>query len=112
MLGNFSYCNPVKLYFGEDSLQYLNIELSKYGSNVVLVYGGGSIKKNGIYDEVIKILKNNKKNIAEISGVMPNPTLKKLYEGIEIAREHKADLLLAVVARYAITPRLLRYRQT
>lgn len=45
MLGNFSYCNPVKLYFGEDSLQYLNIELSKYGSNVVLVYGGGSVKK-------------------------------------------------------------------
>lgn len=96
MLGNFSYCNPVKLYFGEDSLQYLNSELSKYGSNVVLVYGGGSVKKNGIYDEVIKILKNNKKNIAEISGVMPNPTLKKLYEGIEITREHKADLLLAV----------------
>ena len=96
MLGNFVYCNPTKLYFGEDSLQYLNTELPKYGKNVVLVYGGCSIKKNGIYDEVVAILKENGKNIAEISGVMPNPTLEKLYEGIEIARKHNADLLLAV----------------
>ena len=96
MLGNFSYCNPTKLYFGDQSLQYLNTELPKYGKNVVLVYGGGSIKKNGIYDEVIEILKANGKNVAEIAGVMPNPTLAKLYEGIEIARAHKADLLLAV----------------
>ena len=96
MLGNFSYCNPTKLYFGDQSLQYLNTELPKYGRNVVLVYGGGSIKKNGIYDEVIEILKGNGKNVAEIAGVMPNPTLAKLYEGIEIARAHKADLLLAV----------------
>ena len=96
MLGNFMYCNPTKLYFGEDSLQYLNIELPKYGENVVLVYGGGSIKKNGIYDEVLELLKKNGKNVAEISGVMPNPTLEKLYEGVEIARNHHADLLLAV----------------
>lgn len=96
MLGNFAYCNPTKLYFGEDSLQYLNTELPKYGENVVLVYGGGSIKKNGIYDEVVELLKSNGKTVAEISGVMPNPTLEKLYEGVEIARNHKADLLLAV----------------
>ena len=96
MLGNFSYCNPTKLYFGDQSLQYLNTELPKYGKNVVLVYGGGSIKKNGIYDQVIEILKANGKNIAKIAGVMPNPTLEKLYEGIEIARAHQADLLLAV----------------
>lgn len=96
MLGNFAYCNPTKLYFGEDSLQYLNTELPKYGENVVLVYGGGSIKKNGIYDEVLELLKKNGKKVAEISGVMPNPTLEKLYEGIEIARNHHADLLLAV----------------
>ena len=96
MLGNFAYCNPTKLYFGEDSLNYLNTELPKYGSNVVLVYGGGSIKKNGIYDAVMEILEKNGKNIAEISGVMPNPTLTKLYEGIETARSHQADLLLAV----------------
>lgn len=96
MLGNFAYCNPTKLYFGDDSLKYLNTELPKYGKNVVLVYGGGSIKKNGIYDEVIEILKKNDKDVAEISGVMPNPTLAKLYEGVEIARNHKADLILAV----------------
>ena len=96
MLGNFSYCNPTKLYFGEDSLKYLNTELSKYGKNVALIYGGGSIKKNGIYDEVLRILKDNGKDVAEIAGVMPNPTLPKLYEGIEIARKHQADLLLAV----------------
>lgn len=96
MLGNFSYCNPVKLYFGDQSLDYLNTELPKYGKNVVLIYGGGSIKKNGIYDDVIKILEAQGKNVAEIAGVMPNPTLAKLYEGIEIARKHQADLLLAV----------------
>ena len=96
MLGNFSYCNPAKLYFGDQSLDYLNTELPKYGKNVVLIYGGGSIKKNGIYDGVIKILEAQGKNVAEIAGVMPNPTLAKLYEGIEIARKHQADLLLAV----------------
>lgn len=96
MNGNFVYCNPTKLYFGEDSLDFLNEELPKYGKNVVLVYGAGSIKENGIYDKVINILKKNEKNIAEIAGVMPNPTLAKLYEGIKIARNHNADLLLAV----------------
>ncbi|HCF82701.1 MAG TPA: NADH-dependent alcohol dehydrogenase [Ruminococcaceae bacterium] len=96
MLGNFTYCNPTKLYFGEDSLKNLNNELPKYGENVVLVYGGGSIKKNGIYDEVVGILQKCGKNVAEISGVMPNPTLAKLYEGVEIAKKHSADLILAV----------------
>ena len=96
MLGNFSYCNPTKLYFGDESLKYLNDELPKYGANVVLIYGGGSIKKNGIYDEVIEILEKNGKNVAEISGVMPNPTVDKLYEGVEIARKHDVDMLLAV----------------
>ena len=70
MLGNFSYCNPTKLYFGEDSLNYLNEELQKYGKNVVLVYGGGSIKKNGIYDEVIEILKKNGKNVYRFLSIV------------------------------------------
>ena len=96
MLGNFSYCNATKLYFGEDSLKYLNDELKKYGKNVQLIYGSGSIKKNGIYDDVVKILKENGKNIVEDSGVMPNPTVEKLYEGVKIARENNVDLLLAV----------------
>lgn len=96
MLGNFTYCNPTKLYFGENSLEYLNTELPKYGKNIVLIYGGGSVKKNGVYDAVMEILKKQEKNVAEIPGVMPNPTLTKLYEGIDIARNHHADLLLAV----------------
>ena len=96
MLGDFSYCNPTKLYFGDDALRFLNTELPKDGKNIVLIYGGGSIKKNGIYDEVINILRSHEKNVAEISGVMPNPTVDKLYEGVAIARSHHADFLLAV----------------
>ena len=96
MLGNFSFSNPTKLYFGEDSLQYLNEELPKYGKNVQLIYGGGSIKKNGIYEQVVEILKANGKEIFEDGGVMPNPTVEKLYEGIRMARENQVDLLLAV----------------
>ena len=96
MLGNFSYKNATKLYFGDDSLQFLNEELPKYGENVQLIYGGGSIKKNGLYDEIVKILKDNGKTIVEDGGVMPNPTVEKLREGIRIARENNVDLLLAV----------------
>lgn len=96
MLGNFSYVNPTKLYFGEDSLSYLNQELSKYGKNVMLVYGGGSIKKNGIYEQVVEILKAEGKNIVEDAGVMPNPTVEKLHEGCRIAKENDVDLILAV----------------
>lgn len=96
MLGNFSYCNPTKLYFGEGAVKFLNDELPKYGKNIVLIYGGGSIKRNGIYDEVVHILNENGKTVTEISGVMPNPTVDKLYEGVKIARDANADLLLAV----------------
>lgn len=96
MLGNFSYCNPTKLYFGEDSLKYLDDELPKYGKNIQLVYGGGSIKKNGIYDQVKEILEANGKEIFEDGGVMPNPTVEKLNEGVRIARENDVDFILAV----------------
>lgn len=96
MLGNFTYCNPTKLYFGKEALKGLNEELPKYGKNVLLVYGGGSIKKSGIYDEIVKILKDNGKEIFEDAGVMPNPTVEKLNEGMDIARKSKADFILAV----------------
>ncbi|MFR6350373.1 MAG: iron-containing alcohol dehydrogenase [Enterocloster aldenensis] len=96
MLGNFTYSNPTKLYFGEDSLKSLNEELPKYGERVLLVYGGGSIKKNGIYDQVIRILADNGKTVSEVPGVMPNPTVEKLYEGCRIAKENQVDLILAV----------------
>ena len=102
MLGNFSYHNPTKLYFGEDSLKYLNDELPKYGKTVQLIYGGGSVKKNGIYDAVTKILRDNGKTIVEDAGVMPNPTADKLREGVRIARENHVDFLLAVGGGSAI----------
>ncbi|MBQ9060588.1 MAG: iron-containing alcohol dehydrogenase [Firmicutes bacterium] len=96
MLGNFGYCNPTRLYFGDNSLKYLNRELKKYGPNILLAYGGGSIKKNGVYDEVLQILEMNDKNVVELAGVMSNPTVHKLYEGVELARKHDIDLILAV----------------
>lgn len=96
MLGNFSYSNPTKLYFGEDALDYLPTELANYGKNVMLIYGGGSIKKNGIYEKIVEILKASGKEIYEDAGVMPNPTVEKLYEGCKIAQEHDIDLILAV----------------
>lgn len=96
MLGNFTYCNPTKLYFGKSAIDGLNEELPKYGKNVLLVYGGGSIKKNGIYDKVTALLKANGKTVYEDAGVMPNPTVEKLYEGIERAKKANADLILAV----------------
>ena len=96
MLGNFTYCNPTKIHFGPDALDSLGGELAKYGKNVLLVYGGGSIKKNGIYDSIIKILENSGKNVTELGGVMPNPTSDKLIEGVKVARENKIDFILAV----------------
>lgn len=96
MLGNFTYCNPTRLYFGKDALDGLNKELPKFGKNVLFVYGGGSIKKNGIYDKVLEICVKNGKNVFEDAGVMPNPTTDKLHEGIERARACKADFILAV----------------
>lgn len=96
MLGNFTYSNPTKLYFGENALDNLASELKNYGNNVLFCYGGGSIKKNGIYDKVIKILNECGKTIIEDGGVMPNPTSEKLVDGCKKAREGKADFILAV----------------
>ncbi len=96
MLGNFTYHNPTRLHFGEQAIQELATELQNYGENVLLVYGGGSIKQNGIYQAVLEILQANGKNVFEDPGVMPNPTVAKLNEGCERARTAKADLILAV----------------
>ena len=96
MLGNFVYSNPTKLYFGENSLDYLEQEMRKYGKTVQLIYGGGSIKKNGVYESVVNALQKAGKIIVEDAGVMPNPTVEKLYEGVKIARENNVDFLLAV----------------
>lgn len=96
MLGNFTYSNPTKLHFGPNALEALAGELAHYGKTVQLIYGGGSIKANGIYDQVVAILKAAGKEIVEDPGVMPNPTVEKLYEGCRLARENNVDLLLSV----------------
>lgn len=96
MLGNFTYQNPTRLHFGDHALDRLGDELAQYGKRVLLVYGGGSIKKNGLYDRVTAILKAAGKEIFEVPGVMPNPTVEKLYEGAAAAKAHDVDLILAV----------------
>ena len=96
MLGTFTYSNPTRLHFGQDALAKLHKELPNFGDNVLLVYGGGSIKKSGLYDEVVAILKEHGKTIIEDAGVMPNPTADKLREGCEIARKGNIDFILAV----------------
>ncbi|MCH5217279.1 MAG: iron-containing alcohol dehydrogenase [Muribaculaceae bacterium] len=96
MLGNFIYYNPTKLYFGNQAAENLVNAISGYGKKVLLVYGGGSIKTNGIYDTVVNALKAAGKDFTEVSGVMPNPTLEKVKEGVAVARSCDADLILAV----------------
>lgn len=96
MLGDFTYCNPTRLHFGKDAMSALGEELEKYGPTVQLVYGGGSIKRNGIYDQVTAALIAAGKTVVEDAGVMPNPTAEKLREGAKIAREHNVDFILAV----------------
>lgn len=96
MLGEFTYSNPTKLYFGKESLNGLYAELARYGDKVLLVYGGGSIKKSGLYDQVVDILLACGKTVVEDAGVMPNPTVDKLYEGCRLAKENDVDLILAV----------------
>lgn len=106
MLGDFTYCNPTKLYFGKHALDGLNEELPKYGKRVMLVYGGGSIKKNGIYDKVVEALKANGKEIYEDSGVMP--TLRPTsFARASNARERRKPTLfwLSAAARCAIMPK-------
>ena len=96
MLGNFDYANPTRLHFGPDALEGLREELAKHGPTVQLAYGGGSIKKTGLYDRVTAILEDCGKTVVENAGVMPNPTVEKLLEGRDLARANKVDLILAV----------------
>ncbi len=96
MQGTFTYSNPTRLHFGQDSLNALSTELQQYGPTVLLSYGKESIKRSGLYDKIITILRASGKTIVEDPGVMPNPTVEKLAEGARLARENKVDLILAV----------------
>ena len=93
---NFTYQNPTKLIFGKDQLSELKNEISQYGNKVLLVYGGGSIKKNGLYDKVISLLKEQDKTIFELSGVEPNPRVSTVRKGVEICKKEGIELILAV----------------
>lgn len=96
MLGNIKFHNPTKLYFGKESLRYLAGELKNYGPTVMLSYGGGSIKRNGVYDQVMEVLRAEGKTVVEDGGVMSNPTAERLRKGALRARQHAVDLILAV----------------
>ena len=94
---NFIFENSTKAYFGKKCVsEYLPELLRQYGNNVLLAYGGGSIKRNGIYEEIAGILKAAGKHVTEFSGIMSNPTYRKVQEGAKLARENKIDLILAV----------------
>lgn len=96
-MNNFIFENSSKVYFGEGCVkEYLSSILSAYGDTVMLCYGGGSIKKSGIYDEVITVLKKENKAVVEFSGIPSNPTYSKVLEGVKLAKESNADLILAV----------------
>ena len=96
-MNNFTYHYPVKVYFGEKvAKDSLASELKKVGKNVLLAYGGGAIKRVGIYDEIISVLKEAGKNVTEFSGIMPNPTYAKVQEGARLAKENEIDFILAV----------------
>ena len=93
---DFTFQNYTKIYFGKTALSNLKDELKKYGNTIMLAYGKGSIKKIGLYDELIKIFKEAGKNVVEFSGIMPNPTAAKVREGIKLVRENNVDFILAV----------------
>ena len=96
MLHDFTYYNPTKIYFGKDAMNSLPSELNNYGKNILLLYGKNSIKKIGLYDEVVKVLKDCGKNVVELAGIKPNPAYSQVLEGAKLVRENKVDLILAV----------------
>jgi len=93
---NFNYSVPTKVFFGKNKIDLLAENIKKYGSNVLLVYGGGSIKRNGIYDNLIEIFNENDINFWELGGVKPNPRISSVRKGIEICQEQGIDIILAV----------------
>ena len=93
---DFTYYNPTKIHFGKNAIDNLAAELSEYGKKVLLIYGKGSVKKSGLYDKIIKILKDCGKEVFELSGIKSNPSYKQLLEGAKIVKENSVDLILAV----------------
>lgn len=95
-MNDFMYYNPVRVHFGREAMNELSGELAQVGKKVLLAYGGGSIKRTGVYDRILAVLKETGKEVTEFSGIMPNPTDTKVYEGIELCRKYDIDFILAV----------------
>ncbi len=93
---NFAFQNPTKLIFGKDQIEQLRIEVPKYGKKVLLVYGGGSIKRNGVYEAVTKILQDLHTTVWELAGVEPNPRLSTVRKGVEICKKNGVEFILAL----------------
>ena len=95
-MNNFIFQNATKVYFGQGCVrEYLGCLTRSY-ETILLAYGGGSIKQNGVYDEVMSILRDKGKKVVEFSGIMANPTYRKVQEGAALARENHADMILAI----------------
>ena len=95
-MNNFIFQNSTKVYFGKGCVKEYLTCLTKNAQTILLAYGGGSIKRNGVYDEITGILKGAGKTIVEFSGIMSNPTYDKVQEGARLARDNQADMILAV----------------
>lgn len=95
-MNTFTFYNPVKLIFGKGQLEQIKQELPTYGKKVLVVYGGGSIKKNGLYDEVMATLKEAEMEVFELAGVDPNPRISTARQGVDICKKENIDVLLAV----------------
>lgn len=93
---NFNYSIPTKIFFGRDQIEVLAKQIKEYGTRVLLVYGGGSIKKIGLYTKIVEILNQNDISFWELSGVEPNPRITSVRQGIELCKEHQIELILAV----------------
>lgn len=95
-MDSFIFQNPTKIIFGKDSVEKITDELSQYGPNILLAYGGGSIKRNGLYQKVIQLLHDAGKHVVELPGIMSNPRTTKVDEGILLCKKHHIDFILAV----------------
>ncbi|PTM57564.1 iron-containing alcohol dehydrogenase [Desmospora activa] len=95
-MDNFTYHNPTRLIFGQGQLESLKEEIPADARRVLLIYGGGSIKRNGLYDQVVSLLQQTGKEVYELAGVEPNPRLSTVHRGVQLCRDHQIDFLLAV----------------
>lgn len=96
MINDFIYDIPVRVYFGKDQLKHLGAELKKYGTRVLMTYGGGSIKRMGLYDRVVNAIKEAGLELFELSGIEPNPRIDSVRKGAQMCKDHHIDVLLAV----------------